>query len=273
MKIEKLNDRQLRFTLTREDLASHHIKLSELSYGSEKARSLFMEMMQQAARDYDFVVNNTPLMIEAIPISADAIILIVTKVDNPEELDSRFARFSKEDGTAGFGASDAENVEASGADDILDLISKLNQLRKAAQDLKSAEQTETDKSSAVPESKDFEAGTDSTADQKAGDSGEDAAYHLTRFYLFCDLETIVQAAHVLDLSFDGPGSLFKNPEDGHYYLLIQKADTDPALFNKVCNVISEYGMPVEYTSGMEEFFREHMETLLEGNALQSLRQL
>lgn len=38
MKIEKLNDHQIRCTLTSEDLATRNIKLSELAYGSEKAK-------------------------------------------------------------------------------------------------------------------------------------------------------------------------------------------------------------------------------------------
>ena len=41
MKIEKINDNQLRFTLTREDLVSRNIKLSELAYGSDQAKKLF----------------------------------------------------------------------------------------------------------------------------------------------------------------------------------------------------------------------------------------
>ena len=49
MKIEKISDNQIRFTLTGEDLAARQIKLSELAYGTEKARNLFREMMQQAA--------------------------------------------------------------------------------------------------------------------------------------------------------------------------------------------------------------------------------
>ena len=36
MKIEKMNDHQIRCTLTSEDLATRNIKLSELAYGSEK---------------------------------------------------------------------------------------------------------------------------------------------------------------------------------------------------------------------------------------------
>lgn len=43
MKIEKVNDHQIRCTLTREDLASRKLKLSELAYGSKKQK-LFSEI-------------------------------------------------------------------------------------------------------------------------------------------------------------------------------------------------------------------------------------
>ncbi len=46
MKIEKVSDNQIRCTLTREDLAERQIKLSELAYGTEKAKLLFRDMMQ-----------------------------------------------------------------------------------------------------------------------------------------------------------------------------------------------------------------------------------
>ena len=45
MKIEKLNDNQIRCTLTRADLADRHLKLSELVCVTEKAKSLFQDMM------------------------------------------------------------------------------------------------------------------------------------------------------------------------------------------------------------------------------------
>ena len=41
MKIEKINDSQIRCTLTSADLASREIKLSELAYGTEKAKKSF----------------------------------------------------------------------------------------------------------------------------------------------------------------------------------------------------------------------------------------
>ena len=51
MKIEKLSDNQIRCTLTRADLAERQLQLSELAYGTEKARSLFHDMMQQQHRN------------------------------------------------------------------------------------------------------------------------------------------------------------------------------------------------------------------------------
>ena len=44
MKIEKISDKQIRCTLTREDLASRELKLSELAYGSDKAKDLVINI-------------------------------------------------------------------------------------------------------------------------------------------------------------------------------------------------------------------------------------
>ena len=92
MKIEKINDNQIRCTLTRDDLNNRQLKLSELAYGTEKAKELFREMMQQAAIEFGFEADNIPLMIEAIPVNLDSIILIITKVEDPDELDTRRTR-------------------------------------------------------------------------------------------------------------------------------------------------------------------------------------
>ena len=94
MKLEKLNDNQIRCTLSKSDLDKRELRLSELAYGSPKARALFRDMIQQASVELDFDAENIPLMIEAIPISSDCLVLVVTKVEDPEELDTRFSRFS-----------------------------------------------------------------------------------------------------------------------------------------------------------------------------------
>lgn len=91
MKIEKVNSNQIRCTLNKSDLTNREIKISELAYGTEKAQELFKDMMEQASHEFGFDADNIPLMIEAIPLTSDSIMLIITKVDNPDELDEKIA--------------------------------------------------------------------------------------------------------------------------------------------------------------------------------------
>ena len=115
MKIEKLNENQIRCTLTAEDLASMKLKLSELAYGSKRAQELFRRMMQEARAQCGFNAENVPLMIEAIPMKADSLVLIVTKIEDPEELDLRFSRFTPSE----FDPPAKNDSAVTRADDIL----------------------------------------------------------------------------------------------------------------------------------------------------------
>jgi len=90
MKIERISDNQIKFILTESDLSQRNMRLHELSYGSEKAQELFREIMERATVECDFhTTSETPLIIEAIPVSRDGIMIIVTKVASHEDLEDR----------------------------------------------------------------------------------------------------------------------------------------------------------------------------------------
>lgn len=90
MKIEKISDTQIKVFLNQSDLKERNIKLAELAYGSEKTQALFREMMEQAIETCGFEVENSPLMIEAIPVSPDGIMIIVSKVNESSQVDNKF---------------------------------------------------------------------------------------------------------------------------------------------------------------------------------------
>ena len=58
MKIEKINENQIRCILSKKDLADRQIKLSELAFGSEKARGLFRDMIDQAHDEFGFEADD-----------------------------------------------------------------------------------------------------------------------------------------------------------------------------------------------------------------------
>jgi len=90
MKIERISNNEIKFTLTESDLRDRDMRLNELSYGSEKTQELFREIMERAAIECDFHTSHeTPLIIEAIPVDHGSIMILVTKVANPGDLKGR----------------------------------------------------------------------------------------------------------------------------------------------------------------------------------------
>ncbi len=229
MKIEKISENQIRCTLTREDLENHQIRLSELAYGTEKAKKLFRDMMQQANIQFGFEADNIPLMIEAIPVNAESIILIITKVEDPEELDTRFSKF------APFKENTGETLQLDGADNIIDIFQKLYEAK-----LKTASKK------AAPKAKD----TKKPAE-------EAPSVNLIRLYTFNTLDDVIAASHGLNGFFTGKNSLYKNDSTDSYQLVIHQSDQTPETFNKVCNILSEYGTGRAFTAAGEAHLLEH----------------
>lgn len=260
MKIEKVSENQIRCTLTREDLAERQIKLSELAYGTEKAKSLFRDMMQQAAYEFGFEADDIPLMIEAIPLSADTIILLITKVEYPEELDTRFSKFSEPDAEDLYEdvlGTESSNTPLTGADDILGMFRRMQERSQ-----KEAEKQKED--SFVPLS-------GKTEPEK--ENPVNVLVDITKLFIFRDLSEITRLAHILKGFYSGRNDLYKNDASHKYYLLVSKSKQSPEEFNKVCNILSEYALQQNYTPATGAFFQEHYHMILKGNALQTLAEL
>mgnify|MGYP000107489867 CR=1 FL=1 len=244
MRIEKINENKIRCTLTRDDLEIRHMKLSEIAYGSEKARSLFRDMMEQASHQFGFEADNIPLMIEAIPMPNECIILDITKVSDPEELDTRFSRFSQ--GSSDLPDDRVKDFLPDGADEVLDLFQKLLEHR-----LKNAPKDDRE--------------------QQAAELASEL--NLQKLYLFPRMEPLLKASRILQNIYHGDNRLYKNPETGQLCLVVSKSAHTPEEFNKVCNILSEYGSNGKYSPSNEAYMTEHYTLLLGQNALDSLSRI
>ena len=85
MKVDRINQSQIRFMLCRKDLEERDLNVKELAYGSEKTKALFDDMMAEARREFNFNEQGQPLMIEAIPLSDDQLMITVTLVNGAAE--------------------------------------------------------------------------------------------------------------------------------------------------------------------------------------------
>lgn len=244
MKIEKINENQIRCTLNQGDLQERQLSLPELAYGTEKVRRLFQEMLQRAMTEVGFDTDNFPLMIEAIPLSSEGIMLIITKIDDPEELDTRFAKFAplfeEELGLD----TDWDSGEQPAPADAEDILEALSNLLAAHAGVSSDAGSETDR--------------------------EAEPVSLARTFLFRSLDEIMEAAVVLAPVYQGENTLYRSPQTGEYCLVAHKSDHTPEEFNRICNVLIEYADRLRGDGGAELYFEEHFEPVVRGTAIQSL---
>ena len=274
MKIEKLNDNQIRCTLTRDDLANRQLKISELVTGSEKAKSLFQDMMMQAASEFGFEAEDMPLMIEAIPVSPDCLILIITKVEDPEELDTRFSRFSKytdieidDTDSSGNGSESEDNEDnlnifestASLMETISDIVENIEQVKKQAETGNNP--TFVPLSAALRES---------NAKKKAGKAKgktKDSNQANYRIFSFQNINDISKAAVMVAPIYHDNNSLYKSPKDNLYYLIVNHESSDMENYQRACNLLSEYGTKVKSNYAMPYYFAEHFKIIIKGDAI------
>lgn len=244
MKIERINENQIRCTLTSFDLSARNINIMELAYGTEKAKKLFREMIQRASNEVGFEAEDIPLMVEAIPLSSESIMLVITKIEDPEELDTRFARFSPS------AEEPPEELLSNPAGEFLEGAGDLGRL--LSQHIAGM------------------AGSPQVSPEDETVSTKQAGKPL-RIFLFEHLDRAAEAASAAADICAAASTLYKKPGTRQYYLVLDRKDSDERDFSRLCNILSEYGKKLSGDSAGEAYFREHYETVIRDDALKKLR--
>lgn len=287
MKLEKLSDTQIRCTLSKEDLSQRQLHLSELAYGSEKAKELFRDMMQQASIELGFEADNIPLMIEAIPISNDCLVLVVTKVEDPDELDTRFSRFSKinmddsfDEDFSDIDDTDFEEMDFLDDEDDIDMddeplpFSPSSDFDNADSDAS----TSSKERSAIDDALDLIAPFTQAIAQAKKEAMRKKKENRSsvqdcQYYSFKNFSQAAQLGAFLAPFFEGESSLYKDSFSNNYYMILRKTQSENDTFHRACNIAADFGVRISASYATPAYFREHFETILEENAVEMLGEL
>lgn len=260
MKIERINENQIRCTLTKSDLEEHQMLLNELAFGGEHAKDLFREMMEQASDEVGFVADDIPLMIEAIPVSPEKLVLIVTKMDNPEDLDAKFSKYMNplqaiddlftdhDENTESEEEDTSEVVEQDSKKPAeKEIFSPLGQILSQAKKL--AEQHMNEK----------------TAEKK-----ETPQVETQKIYRFPSLLQTMDAAQKIASIYTGDNTLYKDTEETFYYLVLEMESQTPEVALRVNNILSEFGLCIPYNYAIQAYFDEHFIKMIPEQAISVL---
>ena len=237
MRIEKVNENQIRCFLTREDMEMRQLHLKELAYGTEKARKLFRELILKASRQYGFEAENVPVMVEAVPMFDDSLVLIITRVDNPEELDTRFSNFAPSVQKDALPASEPP--------------SPLSQLLRALRE------------------NNPDAGSDKSAEDALKAKRD---FMITsRLYSFDTMDDVIGAARILPQDCPCSSALYHDEQGGRFYLLIRMKGIDElGTMQGALAALSEYGKPERVSAARQQYLVTHCTSLIRQDAIRVL---
>ena len=96
---------------------------------------------------------------------------------------------------------------------------------------------------------------------------------MCKLYTFVRMEQLLSVSHVLKDIYRGANRLYKNPDTQEYCLVITKSSHKPEEFNKICNMLSEYGSPEKADASVLAFLEEHCTILISADAVCKLSAL
>ena len=162
--------------------------------------------------------------------------MIITKVEDPEELDTRFSKFTPAGDSDTLNSNVLEKLQ--GADEFFDLLNKVKEVASEAKD---------------PEPK------------------ETVPAFPVRLFSFDTLDSVIEASRLLAPFYTGANTLYKDEENNNTFILaLAPADGADQEFNKVCNMLSEYSSPEKGDSSVLAFLEEHCKIIVSADAIQKL---
>ena len=257
MKIEKVNDDQIKCILTKEDLAERKLSFSELTFGSEQANDLLRDMMQQASAEYGFEADDKPLMVEIVPMQSGMIIFVITKMSGNDSAEDTLIENIEEE------APEKETeVETPGGSVSISISGPMNG--------ETAPMTPVMQSLQNLFKEMIGRGYEAKAPVKAKPAGSSNG---ERFFRFKDLDAVLGAAVELKNTDCGDSALYKDPENSSYCLILKPEGLDPKAFRAVCLKLADFSDPEKVTPAYASYIREHYRLLLPTDALTSLTQM
>ena len=239
MKIEKLSENQVRFTLWNSDLEDEDLQISDLATDrSEKAERMIHHMMERARDELGFDASGANLMIEAMQVNQECIVFLVTKVDGDTKVDPKYEYIRKLQEAI---KNNAESLKEKFGDVVIDLTSG-NETAAEKPEVETPVQETRDKKKASP-------------------------YVI---YTFTSLDSLIKVSKLVEFFYDSDNTLYKSPDDDLDYLMATWNRNTEEEFNIVVKSLREFGKVCTINYGSKYYVDEHYKCIIKKNALQTL---
>jgi len=232
MKVERLNNNQIRFVFMAQDLAERDININDiLTRSSNKTQGLFQEITALLNEEYEFSTAGTPLMFEAT-MSHNTLSVLVTKM-------------ATEDGQFHGPGGEITSGFAGMVNDVMTQIAQ-NANGDAGINMHS-----------IPPPENV---------GKIPPKQYEAEYLV---FTFPNIDALAAACAHIDSTYEGRNHVYKM--DGKYHLLLQSIDNDCCSTQKIEQLLHEFGQKQLPSPLAYSIMQERGEVIISEDAVSKLK--
>lgn len=252
MKIERLSENQMRFTVWKEDFEENDIDISDIAGNkSGKADELLKYMMQRAKDEFGFEPDSAPLVVEAMQVDKECMVFLVTKLEEGVELDSKYAYIQK-----------LKESLKNGVDMFL---------KDGQEDAVGVHITQDDTSLTGG----VQSGSPTPGAPFGSSPVESKKDNILPYviYTFTDIENIITVAKMSESYYKSDNTLYITPDEVTYYLVASHNRNTDGEFKLLCRQLREFGKPYSFNYATKYYMDEHYNPVIRDKALQTLSEL
>lgn len=270
MKIEKINEYSLRFTLTKEDLEERNMTLKDLVTDNLKTQNFIRDLMFQALDEFEFDTMDKPLIVEASPNMNEGIVITVSRFDK-QNYDNDSINKIKSLTPSALSSRKFIAGKIDEYDDKMDegeINEENDDTGKAFSDSSKNNEHFDAHSEKANYSRPFNASSQKYESKKDSDSFQSSSPFNSRIaiYYFKNIDELCAACERITKVFSGESSVYKY--NNKFYMVLNNSNPeDKIMLSDIAPMLAEYGT-YNYSNVISKYFlEEHGEVFISKDAV------
>ena len=280
MEFKRINKDTVTCIITEDDMDEQGIKLEDLFEKKKEAMDFLHDVMRKAQEEVDYKPTGSfmPMQITVLPDHSISLTL-------SENASASFGEILK-NLTEKAGITIPKNVlEDIGDSDNEDRINRLNDYLKSLKQLTNSvknimeESNGTENQNKIPINQNASASDNkqkadkiSNGATKVNKDKERLKFH-EYVFTFDNISTVIEFSKKAPKDLKISSSLYKNDQDGLYYLDLKRLDEEPKVFASLFTMAYEFGHFQASNRNVIAHIRESYDLLIDDNAISSLAEV
>ena len=257
MDFRRIDKNTVQCILSEEEMSAYGFRIEDFFSNQEKAREFLEHLVERAEEEIGYEAHSGMVSMQIMKLPDNGIVITLSERDNSADGFQNMLQNIHQQLASILGPEAADQLMEQEGEAAMEMAANIENAEDTEQ---GAKYTDAD-------------------DTYAGERGQRKTNRklLTapRVLRFESLRPLEKLAGALNMSKPVSSSVYFDPDNDHYYLVVKKGRMNLQEYMVLCNALRDYVSPEEYSVQLyaEQFCKEHFEIFIPKNALGILKNI